>query len=129
MTSTDKLTRSTRDALTVITFTGEFDLDDADHLRAVLVSAITDDPRMVCDVSPATFFDSVSLGVLVLAAKTAKQAGGWLRLAGPQRSTRRILRLTALDQVLPVYATVDEAILSGRDAAGPPADGEKTRTG
>lgn len=133
-----QLAVSTQDGATVISFTGEFDVADADRLRSLLINALGDSPCVVCDVSQATFFDSVTLGVLVLAAKTARKAGGWLRLAGPQRGTRRILRLTALDQILPIFESVGDAIVGQAQLqARSPADsssgtalfGSKTRTG
>ena len=100
----------------VVTLVGEFDLDVADALRDALGVAVHTRQRVVVDLSNTEFLDSMTLGCLVMAAKMARTAGGWLRLAGPSRSIRRVLVITGLDSVIPVYATVEDA------AALPPED-------
>ena len=69
------------------------------------------------DVSRLTFIDSSALTVLVRASKKLAQDGGGLALADPTPTVARLLRLTEIDQVLPVYASVEEAAshaVSGR---------------
>jgi anti-sigma B factor antagonist len=62
------------------------------------------------------FCDSAGLHALLGAHKRARAEGRQVRLAvtGPQ--IRRILALTALDRLLPVYTSLDQAL------AHPPAD-------
>jgi anti-sigma B factor antagonist len=55
------------------------------------------------------FIDSSGLGVLVGALRRMKERDGDLRLVCSKESVLKILRITGLDRVFPVYASVDEA--------------------
>ncbi|MGW8063982.1 STAS domain-containing protein [Streptomyces ziwulingensis] len=61
--------------------------------------------KVVLDASGITFADSVLLNLLILTHQAAD-----LRVAAPTRQLRRLLRLTAVDSVLKVRATVEEAV-------------------
>jgi anti-sigma B factor antagonist len=53
--------------------------------------------------------DSSGLGALIAGLKSARQAGGDLRLARPNEQVRTVLSLTNLDRVLRARDTVDGA--------------------
>jgi anti-sigma B factor antagonist len=79
-------------------------------LRETLDEECSKKPRLlVLDVSRLTFIDSSALTVLVQASKKLAQDGGGLALVDPAPTVARLLRLTEIDQVLPVYASVEEA--------------------
>ncbi len=65
---------------------------------------------VVVDLSDVQFIDSSGLGALVACLKTARQAGGDLRLASPTEQITMVLGLTNLDRVLRPRASVDEAL-------------------
>jgi anti-sigma B factor antagonist len=65
---------------------------------------------VVIDLSGTEFVDSSGLGALVACLKTARQAGGDLRLAAPSEQVSMVLGLTNLDRVLRPRATVQEAL-------------------
>lgn len=65
---------------------------------------------VVIDLSETEFIDSSGLGALVACLKTARQAGGDLRLAAPSEQVTMVLGLTNLDRVLRPRATVEEAL-------------------
>ena len=65
--------------------------------------------KIAIDLSATEFMDSSGLGALVAALKSARQAGGDLRLAAPNEQVLTILRLTNLDKVLRPRDTVEEA--------------------
>jgi anti-sigma B factor antagonist len=65
---------------------------------------------VVIDLGSITFIDSSGLGALVACLKTARQAGGDLRLAAPSEQVTMILTMTNLDRVLKPRATVEEAL-------------------
>ena len=56
--------------------------------------------RIVVDLSGTGFVDSSGLGALIAGLKSARQAGGGLRLAAPTEQVLTILSLTNLDKVL-----------------------------
>ncbi|NEB78656.1 STAS domain-containing protein [Streptomyces sp. SID14478] len=106
-----RVTQTCRSGVTVITVRGEIDHDTAGPLRLAL-SAAGDEavPRVVVDLSGVTFMDSSGLNTFLTAYARFSEAGGWLRLAGPQGSPLRTLRLLGMATVLRCSATVDEAL-------------------
>jgi anti-sigma B factor antagonist len=69
--------------------------------------------------------DSASLDALMRAARRARGWGAWLRLVIPDAGARKIVRLVALDEVMPVHASVTGAIAAAaREAAAATAGGE-----
>ena len=65
--------------------------------------------RPQTDVSD-TFVDSSGLGALVSCLKSARQAGGDLRLVAPTEQVSMVLKLTNLDRILQPRASVEEAL-------------------
>ena len=64
---------------------------------------------IVVDLTAVDFIDSSGLGALVGGLKSARQAGGDLRIAVAGEQVRAVLKLTNLDRILAPYATVEEA--------------------
>ena len=65
--------------------------------------------RVVLDLGGSEFMDSSGLGALIGCLKTARQAGGDLRLANVRPQPRMVLELTSMDRVLTPHGTVEEA--------------------
>ena len=64
--------------------------------------------------------DSVCLDALRRTARRARGWGSWLRLVVPDADARRVVRLVALDEVMPVHASVAGAVAAAAMVA---ADG------
>lgn len=62
--------------------------------------------RVVVDMAETTFLDSSGLGALIAGLKTARQAGGDLRVARPTEAVRLVFELTNMDKVLRPRDTV-----------------------
>jgi anti-sigma B factor antagonist len=73
-------------------------------------------PRIVLDLGAVDFIDSSGLGVVIGTKRRVRAAGGELRLVVTEPQVRAVFALTELDQILTLYASLDEAI-----APGPPA--------
>jgi anti-sigma B factor antagonist len=96
---------------TVVRLTGRLDLMAAADVKRRLAQAVADGhQRLVVDLGEVTFIDSSGLGALIGGLKSARLAGGNLRIARPGPQVRLTLELTTLDQVLHPYATVEEAL-------------------
>lgn len=65
--------------------------------------------RLVVDLSGIDFIDSSGLGALVGCLKSARQAGGDLRIAAPNKQVTMVLQLSNLDRVLKAYDTAEDA--------------------
>lgn len=73
---------------------------------------------LIVDVPGAGGCDSGCLDALMRAARRARGWGSWLRLVIPDPGARRVVRLVALDAVMPVHASVAGAVAAAaREAA------------
>jgi hypothetical protein len=61
--------------------------------------------------------DSACLDASMRSARRARGWGSWLRLVVPDPGVRKVVRLVALDEVMPVHASVTGAIAAARKAA------------
>lgn len=89
---------------------GEADTTSSDKLREVLDGEIRKQPRaIVIDLSGLRFMDSTALHVILRANREVGRHGCLLALAAPREAVAKVLRLTATDQLIPVYPSVGEA--------------------
>ena len=91
---------------------GRLDFISARDLRAAVDRAVAGGfPKIVVDLSAVTFVDSSGLGALIGGLKSARQAGGELRIAAPAEQVLMVLELTKLVRVLRPYDTFDQALV------------------
>jgi anti-sigma B factor antagonist len=92
----------------VVALRGEIDKTHAAWLARALSAAAAPGSRVIVDLEGLAFLDCSGLSAMVSARKQARQAGGDLRLAAPQQLVLRLLSLTELTGLLPVFADVDQ---------------------
>jgi anti-sigma B factor antagonist len=115
MTEPGLTVRITR-GVSVVTAPEEIDITNAGQLRtALLHAAARPGAALVVDMTRTRFCDCAGLHALVGAHKRARAEGRQVRLAVTGTQVRRILALTALDRLIPVYPSLDQAL------AHPPA--------
>jgi anti-anti-sigma factor len=89
----------------------EIDITNAGLLRAALLAARPNGSRtVVVDMSGTHFCDSSGLNVLVRAHQRAQAGGGEVRLVVSGESVLRIFAVTGIDRVIPIFATLDDAL-------------------
>lgn len=93
----------------LVTVAGEIDIATAAQLRDRLAGPADSGQHVIVDLGGVGFIDAAGLRVLASAAAQAADRGGSLRLAAARPWVRRVLTLTALDQRIPLTATVAEA--------------------
>jgi anti-anti-sigma factor len=101
---------STREAgrSTVIAVRGEMDLDNAGELDDALAAAGRVCPgSVVLDLAGVTFLDSTTINVVLRAHRVL---GPRLRLAALSPFVERVLGITGITDVLPVFHAVEEAL-------------------
>jgi anti-sigma B factor antagonist len=105
----------------VVQVRGELDLALADSLAARGYAAIGRQARvLLLDVAGVSFCDARGLSALVRIANHADRTGCRYGLIAPQPLVVRILRITGLDQRLPVFTSVNEAAIAlGYDTQTP----------
>jgi len=66
--------------------------------------------KLIIDLSEVESCDSSGLSSILVANRIINSLGGSMRLAAPSDKVYSLIRITQLDKVLPVCATVEEAL-------------------
>jgi anti-sigma B factor antagonist len=94
----------------VVHLAGRLDITSAASAKQVFASVVADgNPRLVVDLAGVSFIDSSGLSALVSGLRSARQAGGDLRIAAAGSQPVTLFSLTSLDQVFRLYPTVEAA--------------------
>lgn len=110
LTASVATAESDSEPYTLVVLDGEADVTNCNALREVLEAEVAKQPRtLIIDLSALRFMDSSALHVILRANRAMDRQGGVLALANPREPVAKILQLTAADQLLPVYASVNEA--------------------
>ena len=94
----------------VLSLRGEFDLAWAGVLRDELAGPAGSGEHIVLDLTEVDFLDSTILGAIVGTHRSCLETGGSLSLVGAAQSVARLLSITQIDQVVPSYDSVLEAV-------------------
>ena len=101
--------------LAVVTLPGEIDASNDGQIQDTLTSALDDGTAvLVADAAATAFCGCSGVTALLLAHHRAAAAGAQLRVVVGSPSMRRILELTAADQVLHTYPTLAAALADGQ---------------
>jgi anti-sigma B factor antagonist len=96
---------------TIVEVGGEIDVYTAPTLREQLIDLVSQGHQhIVVDMERVEFLDSTGLGVLVGGLKRVRAQDGSLRLVCTQERILKIFRITGLEKVFPILATVAEAV-------------------
>jgi anti-sigma B factor antagonist len=88
---------------------GELDLATVPELERIVGDASATN-LLILDLTDCTFLDSSAVRVLLETAAKVERAGGGLALVAPDGGIRRVLEISGVDTVLPVHATLGEAV-------------------
>jgi anti-sigma B factor antagonist len=100
-----------QDGVVVLAVTGELDICTAEQFGQKLAAlCVAGHSRIVLDVAGLAFCDARGLDALMRARTRADTHRGWLRLVAAVPRVRRVLALTRLTGVLPVFDTVAHAL-------------------
>lgn len=111
----------------VVQVRGELDLALAGNLAARGYAAIGRQARvLLLDVAGVSFCDACGLSALVRIANHADRTGCRYGLIAPQPLVVKILRITGLDQRLPIFTSINEAaIVLGYDTQTTQSRGDR----
>jgi anti-sigma B factor antagonist len=104
--------QSTPDGETrVFVLHGSLDISTSPTVRAALVEAADrGQHEIIVDLTHLEFLDSTGLGALIGAHKRARDHEGRVRLVVHEGQILRLLRITGLLSVFPVYMSIDAAL-------------------
>jgi anti-sigma B factor antagonist len=105
-----EITTERADTRCRLTLSGEIDVYTSPQLKRELVEAVDAGcVNIVVDLEGVGFIDSSGLGVLVSGLRRVKENDGTLRLVSTRDGILKIFRITGLDKVFPIFASVSEA--------------------
>ena len=96
----------------VVALRGELDLLDAADVADALEAFAACEPRIIVDLSGLEFIDASGVAALSRVRRHARDAGGDVLLAAPQRMVRRVLAIIWEGDGFAVHASVAEAAAS-----------------
>jgi phosphoserine phosphatase RsbU/P len=106
----------------IVTMPGETDVINAPDVAELLSAAAAGSPEVItADLTATVFCDSAGVEVLARARDMAAARGAEFRLALGGSPVARILQLTGLDEVMPLYRDVPHSLATpaGRPARAP----------
>ena len=116
------ITEHKQGSATVLQALGRLDASSAPEMDRYLTTLIDGGARqVVLDLSALEYVSSAGLRTFLAAAKRMKQAQGKLALACPAPQIRQILDMAGFATILPICATLPEAIGSCAGAVAPPS--------
>ena len=96
----------------------EIDITNAEALRSALLTAAASGPgTLVVDMTATRFCDSSGLHTLIAAHKRAGAEGREVLLVIPDAAVLRVFALTGMDQVIPNFTSLAEALAQAPAAA------------
>ena len=105
-----ELEEEVSERLRVVVLHGVLELATASGLEERLSRAAGDaDRALVVDLSDCRFVDSAGLATLLQGAKPLQNGEANVAFVAPEGPVRTLLKLTAVDRTIPVFATVAEA--------------------
>jgi anti-sigma B factor antagonist len=99
------------DGVPVVATPEEIDITNAPELRSALLEAAAHGhSTVVADLSRTQFCDSSGLHTLLAAHKRATVAGGDMLLVIPGNAVLRVFTITGVDQIIPNFTSLEEAL-------------------
>ena len=98
-------------ATMVVELSGEIDLATHEDVAADIQACLDHEPpSLVVDMSRVRFIDSLGLSILIQAYEKARQRAVDLRIVANTTQVTKPLRLTGLDQYLPLSSSMVDAL-------------------
>ncbi|MDN3293328.1 STAS domain-containing protein [Streptomyces ficellus] len=95
----------------MLSISGEFDHDGVATFEEAVRSVRAEGCHcLLLDLSGLTFMDSSGVNAMLRVQRDSRARGGWTRLAGPRTPVLKVIELVGLDQAIPLYTTVDDAL-------------------
>ncbi len=77
--------------------------------REFLVLCSDEIDVLIIDLSNITFCDSSGLSAILLAERQMREHDGGVIVVDPNGKVTTLIKIAKLDQIIPVFATIDEA--------------------
>jgi len=95
-----------------IVLEGRLDVAGSQGAEALFNAAVVVHPNVIVDLAKVPFIASLGIRLLVSGAQSRSKIGGKMVLMNPDELTRKILKTTGVDQIMPICNGLDEALAS-----------------
>ena len=102
----------------VVHLTGEVDLSCSPEARKVILDCLRNNSPLLVDLSEVTYIDSSGVASLVEGYQVSRTMNLDFGLVGVSDRAMSVLRLARLDQVFPIFASVEERLKSNQTGNG-----------
>ena len=102
--------REDLDGSATLALSGELDLANVSLLEAHLKAVAQAELNLVVDLSGLRYIDSSGINALLVAHRTFTQIKRRMMLAAPSAMTTKILSITGVNLVVPIFQNVDGAL-------------------
>ncbi len=102
-----------RQGFLVVMLAGEVDLSRSPEARKVIMKALKKMHSVMVDMSRVEYIDSSGVASLVEGFQYARSNNLEFALAGVSEAAMNVLRLARLDQVFPIYASLEARLEAG----------------
>lgn len=111
MTDTNNANSGDYGDVSVVALWGDLGEQRCDFFFAMLVEPIDHGQnQLVIDCERLSFVTSMGLGMLLRVHARARKRGGEVKLAGVQPAVAEVFRVVRLNEVMPIFPTVQAAI-------------------
>jgi len=100
----------TKENISRILLDGRLDTAGAQAAEAEFNAAVATNSNVIIDLGKVSYICSLGIRMLVAAAKNRANLGGKMVLMNPDELTRRILKTTGIDHIIPIFNSMDEAL-------------------
>ena len=105
------VTEETAGPRAIVALPGEIDITNSAAIKASLLLVLDGPGLVIADMTGTTFCDSSGRRMLIVARDRAAASGCTLRIViRPDSSVARSLAILGMDRVLPIYASVADAM-------------------
>lgn len=98
------------DDIKKIRLVGRLDMKSALLIDSPFSAAVTSEAtRVLVDIAGVDFMASIGIRLLVMGAKSVSGRGGRLALCGAQGNVSKTLRMTGIDNIIPIFDQTTDA--------------------
>ena len=101
---------SERDGATIVTLSGDIDLDSSPAMRESLMACVSSDSRVLVDMGAVSYIDSSGVANLVEAYRAAVDSNATFGLVNVSEAAMRVIELAKLDKVFSIFASIEDGI-------------------
>jgi anti-anti-sigma factor len=91
--------------ITKVVLRGRFDTTGAVVVELPFNKIVTEQRKIIVDLSAVNFLASYGIRVLLVGAKIAKSKGGSLVILCPDNNVAKVLRTAGMDSLIPIHET------------------------